>query len=908
VKSLRFFHKCLLAAIIGTYFFAPSFAEGDAPHYLLIKIDSTAQTAEEILGDSWSSIEPLPVFRSTHREDGTSLFRLGTFENDVQRILSHMKSRPGVLYAEMDQKVYAYFTPNDPQFATQWHLSKIQAEAAWDYDTTEPLYGGDSSVVIAVLDTGIAYENYVDQSTSYQKAPDFSLTTFVSGYDFLNSDTHANDDNGHGTHVAATIAESTNNGLNGAGLAFSSSIMPVKVLDRNGVGNMSDIATAIDYAVANQADIINLSLGYTSPSQTLKEAVDRALAAGVVVVAAAGNDSRGSLSYPALYPGVIAVGALGRDDILSSFSNYGDGISLTAPGGDDSEYIWQESFSNLDANGLPLDYSTFNLVGYQGTSQAAPQVSAAAALLIARGVSGMNVKTLLENAATDLGVTGYDTTYGYGRLDIARAFSLYLNDATAPISTSTIIPSAPDGSVGYYVTQPTVTLTATDESGGSGVSRIQYRWDGGLAVLYSSPLLPPQGSHTLSFAAIDGAGNQEIEKTQVILVDSIGPVITINSPNLDVNNPTVTISGTVTDASSGVRTITLDGTQIDTDASGNFSFTKRFPIGVNTLTFSSFDHAGKETILIRNVTVTYKERIVIGAGPGGGPQVVVASNRGEKIFSLFALQKSFRGGINVAVCDVNGDGTGEVITAPRSQGQPVIKIFSNQATFLKSFYAYQKKFLNGIRVACNDFDGDGKEEIVTSPNQGEKPVIKIFRSNGTLVRKFTAYTSSFRGGVNVALGDVNGDGKKEIITAPDGDFQPQIKIFSEKGKKLRSFSAYPKSFTGGVRVAVGDIDQNGREEIITGPGSGGGPQIRIFSQKGNLLKQFFVFEKSYRGGIEIAAGDVNGDGDNEIVVGTGKERVAEVRIYSIKGKRLYSFYPYSKKFTGGVTVSTGITD
>jgi serine protease len=309
--------------------------------------------------------------------------------------------------------------PNDNLFSFQWHWALIDAPRAWAIQT------GDASVVVAVLDTGIAYEDF----GPYRRAPDFGTTTFVQGHDFVNDDTHANDDNFHGTHVASTIAESTNNGTGGAGLAFNTALMPVKVLDSEGFGDTFTIAEGIDFAIANpNVKVINMSLGGEGSSATIAAAVTRAVQRGVTVVAAAGNENSSNVGFPANLSNVIAVGAVDGRKIRAPYSNFGSALDVVAPGGDirrddvgpdlrpdgRPDGILQQTFDPDTAaeTGRYDDFAYFFVVG---TSQATPHVAALAALLYHQGItSPAAIQAAIENTAEDLGAPGRDDQYGHG--------------------------------------------------------------------------------------------------------------------------------------------------------------------------------------------------------------------------------------------------------------------------------------------------------------------------------------------------------------------------------------------------------------------------------------------------------------------------------------------------------------
>jgi len=313
-------------------------------------------------------------------------FRFGNGRT-VGQVLSAASNEDIVAYARANYIRQMTLTPDDPEFVNQWSLTQIKASEAWDISP-----GGDSTVTIAVLDTGVAYENYSDIGGVYAQATDFGGTTFVPGYDFINNDAHANDDHGHGTAVASILAATTNNSIGIAGIAYAAKIMPVKVLDQYGAGTDVTIADGIYWAVDNGAKVLNLSLGSVDHSPILKEAVDYVIKVkGAVVVAAAGNQGRGSLLYPARYSDVVAVGASNMNGNRAWYSNYGEGLDLLAPGGD----LKADSDKNGTADGIlfemikkvqnPRDFTNFEFRLGHGTSFATPHVSATAAIMVSRG-------------------------------------------------------------------------------------------------------------------------------------------------------------------------------------------------------------------------------------------------------------------------------------------------------------------------------------------------------------------------------------------------------------------------------------------------------------------------------------------------------------------------------------------
>ncbi len=299
-------------------------------------------------------------------------------------------------------------TPNDPMYKEQWNLKAIEVEKAWQKTKGK-------GITVAVIDTGVS------------KVDDLKNTNFVKGYDFVNDREDASDDNGHGTHVAGTIAQSTNNNFGVAGIAYEASIMPIKVLAASGGGTISDIAEAIIFAADNGANVINMSLGGGGESKLMQEAIDYAYKKGVVIVAAAGNSNRNAAFYPARYPKVIAVSATGSTGEKAPYSNYGAGIDVAAPGGaiargkngekgDTSGGILQNT---IDPRTKQSVFSAF-----QGTSMAAPHVSGVVALIEASGVKDPE-KVLQVLKQSSRKVTD-DTLnyYGAGHLNAAAAVNI----------------------------------------------------------------------------------------------------------------------------------------------------------------------------------------------------------------------------------------------------------------------------------------------------------------------------------------------------------------------------------------------------------------------------------------------------------------------------------------------------
>jgi serine protease len=357
----------------------------------------------------------------------------------VPQAVAWFEAMDEVDYAEPNglvRKSQTTFNPNDEFFEFQWNMELLDARRTW------AIQKGRSAVAVAVLDTGVAYEDYRDPRDGrvYGRAPDWGNVTFLPGWDAVNEDAHPNDDEYHGTHVASTIAEGTDNSLGLAGLAFDCAIMPVKVLDEVGTGTFFDVAEGIDYAAnyteggENLVKVINMSLGTDGFSETVRRSIDEAYRKGIVLVAAAGNTGTPGVDFPASLSNVIAAGAVDARGERASYSSRGPELDLMAPGGDCDRDDDRDSVPDCVFQQMPdpdfVDvgiYDRFCYCGLDGTSMAAPHIAAAAALLISQGITDPDaVRAALEQTATKVGgapASDRDDSVGYGLIQPAPALS-----------------------------------------------------------------------------------------------------------------------------------------------------------------------------------------------------------------------------------------------------------------------------------------------------------------------------------------------------------------------------------------------------------------------------------------------------------------------------------------------------
>ncbi len=369
-------------------------------------------------------------------------------KQETLAVISALRKRADVLYAEPNYIRQALVTPNDSYYAYQWHYPQINLPDAWDITT------GSSNVIVSVIDTGVLLNH-----------PDM-VGQLIGGYDFISNPSIAVDGDGidsnpddpgdsdgtrpssfHGTHVAGTVAAASNNGSGVAGIAWQSKIMPMRVLGRGG-GTSYDINQSILYSaqLANdsntlppqKADIINMSLGGAGFSQADQDVITQARNAGVIIIAAAGNENTSSLSYPASYDGVVSVSAVGFDKSKASYSNYGTAIDIAAPGGETSVDLNADGYADgvLSTAADDSNNLQYNYVFYQGTSMAAPHMAGVVALMkaVESTLTPSQLDTLIASGmiTEDLGTAGRDDLFGHGLIDAYKAVTEMQGGITLP--------------------------------------------------------------------------------------------------------------------------------------------------------------------------------------------------------------------------------------------------------------------------------------------------------------------------------------------------------------------------------------------------------------------------------------------------------------------------------------------
>ncbi len=647
--------------------------------------------------------------------------------------------------------------PNDSEFSQQWYLQRINAREAWDIQYASP------QIVIAVLDTGVDIDHpdlsgniWINQDEIPDNGLDDDQNGYIDdyqGWDFFNNiaDPRPKFAEGftevgihHGTLVAGIAAAAGNNAFGVSGLTWQAQIMPLKVLSDSGEGRVADVIKAIDYATNNGAHIINLSFVGIGFSDSLQEAIQRAYNAGIIIVAAAGNENEQgegesldkNKMYPVCYDGnknmVIGVAATDAIDQKAIFSNYGFScIDISAPGTGIFGLATYDLKQRKNGDIFDKYYQGY----WSGTSMATPIVSGSLALLKAVNPK-LNRNELIEillSTADDINRVNphYLRQLGSGRLNLQKAVEKAYQEL---VNFNDLIITAPQ-------------------------------------------------SATTSAVQIFNTNNTVLNKFNAYTDNFLG--------------------------GANIASGDIDGDGVD--------------------------------------------EIITGAGQGGGPHVRIFDSQGNVKGQFFAYHQNFRGGVNIAVGDIDGDGIDEIITGAGPGGGPHVRIFDSVGNVKGQFFAYDKNFKGGVKIAVGDIDGEGNNEIIAGPGKGAIAEIKIFDNRLRIRKSFFAYHQSFRGGVQIAVGDTNGDGIEEIVTGTGFGGGPHVRIFDKHGNVKGQFFAYDKNFRGGVNIGLGDINQDGIDEIITGAGPGGGPHVRAFNARGILLNGFYAYDKLIKGGVNVSS-------------------------------------------------------
>ena len=732
--------------IIGIIIFLNNIFLADLTDLKILAQSKNNYLTDQILVKFKASLEPVVI-------------KLAQATN-FNEFLNYYRNLPEVDYAEPNFIYRASIIPSDTHFNNQWYLQKIKATEAWDDIRESP------DAVIAILDSGVQINHPDLQSNIWHNIKEIANNNLdddkngfiddASGWDFVNNvpdpapkfkPGFSEDGILHGTIIAGIMAAAGNNASGVAGITWKAKIMPLKVLDDKGEGSAAKVIKAIDYAIANGANIINFSFVGFDYSKGFDEAIKRAYDAGLMVVAAAGNEQKQGEGYfldkVPMYPvcldgsggenRVIGVAATDALDQKAPFSSFGNKcIDLAAPGV--SIFSTVVYSPNNYLNNLPFNkyYDGY----WSGTSVAVPMVSGALAL-IASANPALNreeiIKTLLAN--TD-NISRLNPNYlgqlGKGRLNIKAAVDSAQESLQHKVEKLLISPRSSLPSL----------VKITDQDGKKDIEFYPYgvNFKGGV-----------------SFAAgdINGDGGQEI-------ITAAGPG---GGPHVIIFDNNGKLLGQF------------------------FAFSKNFRGGVN-LASADVNNDGRDEIIAVQAS-------------GGDSEIKIFNGRGQFLGSFYAYDNKFKGGLNIAVGDLDGNGVAEIVTGLAAGKIPEVRIFKADGVLRRQFLAYPKTFRGGVKVAVGKIRNPAsgiRLEIVTAPEKGGGPHIKFFNSRGILTSHWFAYNSNFRGGVSLAKADVDNDGLDEIITAAGPGGTPHVRVFKANGSLVGSFYAYDESFSGGANV------------------------------------------------------------------------------------------------------------
>ncbi len=674
--------------------------------------------------------------------------------------ITHFQALSTVEYAEPNYVVSASAIPSDTYYTNQWYLQRIRAGEAWDINNQS------SSIIIAIIDSGVQIQHpdlapviwtNPNEKPNNKDNDHDGLIGDLHGWDFVNNtaDPSPKFTKGftqagitHGTIVAGIAAAAGNNQMGISGVTWKSQIMPIKVLDDKGNGDIATVIKGIDYATAHGANVINLSFVGFGLSRALEQAVARAHQAGVIIVAPAGNEQASTngldLNHHPVYPAcfkddagkkiVVGVAATDALDQKTVFSGYGSScIDIAAPG---------VSFFSTSVY-APLKSSAGNFFnqlydGYwSGTSMAVPLVSGAIALVEGTNpsLSPDQALSIVLKSADNINALNpdYINQLGSGRLNLAQAV---LQSALSIKNRFAHFALVPDKAA-------TPLVTITDQKGFVERSFLAYpaNFNGGV---------------NLSSGDVNGDGNEEI--------------ITAPASNREAD----------------IKIFNSDGFML-----GHFlAFPPTYRGGVNVAA-ADIDNDGKA-------------EIIVTPSSGMEPIVKIYKADGVLIRSFLAYNASYRLGLSLAVADVIQGGTKEIIVAPSKNAEPLVQIFSNQGKLLSSFMAGNRNLRTGLNVAAADVDGNPRQrsaEILLSPSSGPS-YVSVYDFRGNIRQSFQPYNANFKGNTRVIAADLNRDGFTDIITMPGVSGGPHIRIFNRSGLLQNSFYAYDSLSSDGVRGTV----------------------------------------------------------------------------------------------------------
>jgi subtilisin family serine protease len=662
-------------------------------------------------------------------------------------------------------------TPDDEFLDDQWYLDTIGAYEAWDTHT------GDGSVIVAVLDTGVDLDHPDLEKNIWKNSGEIAddgidndkngYVDDVNGYDFVDDDGSPIPHQGqvfdegavsHGTVIAGIIGAVGDNNEGIAGIVWDVQLMSVRILDNQGIGDSNLARQGVEYAMENGADVINLSFTGFDFDERLRQTIEEAYEAGIVVVAAMGNADDGGLNidrqpiFPACFgeradtDWILGVAATDENDVKSDFSNYGSECTdISAPGENIFSAVYQ------DTEWLPFS-DGFYQDSWSGTSMASPMVAGAAALLKSayHSLTPEDIKSILRLSVDPVTATGdAKGKMGAGRLNVATALELAASFAD---------PSEGSGSSAAAEATSSYRIVVAPESGRSSTVRVFNNSGSEVVATFDAYASTFTGGVRLAMGDVDGDGAEEI--------------VTVPGPG----------------GGPQVRVFDLDGNL----ESQFYAFEQKLRSGLYVAT-GDIDGDGIE-------------EIAVSTDENGGGRVAIFDQWGEikedALRPYEASGSSNSPSLRVALGDVDGDGEDEVVVSRGAGYEPLIRVHEPDGAFVAEFLAYAQTYDKGVFVASGDLDGDGDDEIVTGTDNGGGPQVQIFDGEGAWLGTFFAYDSAFRGGVRLSVGNLSDWPGASIITAAGPGGGPHIRVYNGYADLIGTFFSDDENDRGGINSAA----------------------------------------------------------------------------------------------------------
>jgi subtilisin family serine protease len=791
---------------------------------------------------------------------GTYVIRFADEHTDITNACRILASDPDIEYAEPNYALVPDAVPNDPYFSSsgswgqtyddQWGLKITHVPEAWDLLTNA------NQVLVAVVDSGIDFTH-----------PDLAGQIATNGWNFLSNTNDPIDDFGHGTFVAGIIAAKANNGIGIAGVAPNVKILPLKVFDSSHLSVFADTAaSAIDYARSAGASVINISFSANfgiSDSQALQGSIARAYRAGIVIVAAAGNGSSVNFGYPASGFEVIVVGASSHDDRAADFSNFGPHVDVFAPGGDSGGWPDENSILSLRAaatsQGVPLDGCHTR---WSGTSFAAPFVAGVVAML--KGLHPQwgpeTIRQVLRSTADDLLTPGWDMETSYGRVNALAA--LQCKNALGSHITNTYNFSYYNGRPIYgvvgqngfhhYTFEVGPGLTPTNwtliSSNATWTASVTMGWDTSLF---------PSGTYSVRLTAFDTNGTRFEDRV----------IMNVYHPNL--NPPSHTGWPQATGVANASAPVAAD---LDGDRNAEVLWAGRFSMKVKDRNGSDFP--GWPQSIYESPTGPPSVADLDGDGT---PEIGLISGDGSD-YSLYLWHKDGRSvpgwpksfkwyngfaldNVSPVFADVDDDGFKDIIWfSSTTNGETVVHVDRYNGTSLPGWPVTLPASAGNTFCppAVADVDGDGLLDIALITFNGE---IFLLHHDGKIFDGWPVHLQDSGLGGGVAFADLDHDGQLEIFA---DTYEGFVSLYKVTGEQM---PGWPQKTVGiAYSPAFGDLDGDGKPEIVVG-GNGDG-RIYVFRANGSLLPGWPQFPGSWVQPPIVA--DLDGDGHLDVASSDGK--------------------------------------